>query len=189
MLQAIFKIVVLVYYLSILLELYGLAVPSPASTYQIVQKQKANRFLIGIWSAIALLAFILPLISMVLSFFKIPFMQISNNELVLIFSMILIVIGRTFTLWGTLNIREHLQKSNFSILATGIFAISRHPIATGLIISLFGFNLAFLDVFLAVLSILFITNMHYKVLIEERLLLRENKQGYAKYKKQTPRYL
>ncbi len=189
MIQAFFTIITLVYYVSILVELLVLAVPSPVSTYQIVQEKEWSRLSTVMMSVPALLAFMLPLLSVVLSFFGMSILSLSNHTLLLIVSISLILMGRVFTLWGTLNIRKHLNKKNSSILKTGIFSISRHPIATGLFISLFGFNLAFVNVFLLLLSVFFVINLNAKVLLEENLLLQEYPLEYESYQQQTRRYL
>jgi len=185
--QTLFTIIAILYYLSIIAELYWLAVPSPASTYSIFKNKKQNdsTFL----DILALNAVILPLINVILSFINWDFLQLSSQNSIQIISILFVVIGRIFTFWGTINIRKHLKKKNNSVLKSGIFSISRHPIATGLIISLAGFNLAYLNMFLFLLSFCFVINIHKKILLEEYLLWERFGEEYRKYEQRCRRYL
>jgi len=185
--QTLFTIIVLLYYLSILAELYWLAVPSPVSTYSIFKnkKQNAPTFL----DILALNAVILPFINVILYFINWDFLLLSSQNSLLIISILFVVIGRIFTFWGTINIRRHLKLNNNFVLKSGIFSISRHPIATGLIISLTGFNLAYLNMFLFLLSFCFVINIHEKILVEEYLLWEQYGEEYRKYEQQCRRYL
>lgn len=187
--QTVFTIIVLLYYLSIFAELYWLAVPSLVSTYEILKSKKPNRFYIGVLSALALGAFVLPLLNIILSFLGWHLIPLNSSIWLIILSILFLLVGRIFTFWGTLNIREHLKQKNNSVLKSGIFSISRHPIATGLIISLIGFNLAYLNVFLLLLSFIFFINMRNKVLQEEALLLQQYPLEYPKYIQQSRRYI
>lgn len=187
--QTLFKIIVLFYYLSMLAELYWLAVPSPVSTYNTLKNKSTNKFYAGIISAIAFCAFTAPFLNLIFSFFKFDLLQLTAYVWLVLISIIIIITGRIFTFWGTINIRKHLKKQNRSILKTGAFSISRHPIAIGLIISLIGFNLAYLNVFLFLFSIIFIINIHYKILKEEELLLQQHPIDYPQYIQKNRRYL
>lgn len=187
--QVLFTIIVLAYYLSMFIELSWLAVPSPVSTYNLMENKSTSRFKVGLLSALALAAYMLPLMSICLSYFGFSIMHLSKYNLLIMVAILSIITGRILTFWGTINIRTHLKKQDITILNSGIFSISRHPIATGLIISLSGFNLAFTNIFLFVLSIIFIADLHRKVLLEEDLLLQQNPERYLKYKQQTRRYL
>lgn len=170
-------------------ELYWLAVPSPVSTYYVLKNKKANPLVAVVMGAISAGAFILPFLCVVLSFLGFTLLYVNSNTWFLLISIALIIIGRIFTFWGTINIRKHLKMKNMHVLKSGIFSISRHPIATGLVMSLIGLNLAYLHAFLFALSIIFVVHIHLKILKEEKLLLQQHPDDYKQYTQKIRRYL
>lgn len=184
--QTLFIIIVLLYYVSMFVELYWLAVPSLVSSYSSSKKNKQSSTILDI---LALIAIILPLLNILLHFINWNFFSLKLQNLFLAISILLILVGRIFTFWGTINIRKHLKYNNNSVLKSGIFSISRHPIATGLLISLIGFNLAYLNMFLFLVSLCFVINIHKKVIQEEYLLLGKYGEEYRKYEQQCRRYI
>jgi|GEM_PF-2575694 len=187
--QTLFTIVVLLYYVSLLAELYWLAVPSAVSSYNIFKNKKKSRFYFIILDVLAVIAFILPVLTIGFSFIGFNLMLLNHQTWLIGISIFVIIVGRIFTFWGTVNIRKHLKKQNITVLESGIFSISRHPIATGLIISLIGFNLAYLNWVLFLLSITFVININQKILLEEALLQQQHPTEYQQYKQQSRRFL
>lgn len=178
------NILVIAYYISLVIELIFLAVPSEVSNRNLATSNpnQKNTLLI-IFSTIGIIGFILPLIFAFIDY------SVTKELCIVSLSILLIIAGRIITFLGTIKIRSHLLSKSDGILSSGIFSISRNPIALGLNISLVGFNVLFLLAPLAIVSLIFIASMHLKILKEEKHLLLTYNNEFKSYQEKTRRYL
>ena len=180
----IYKISILTYVISMILELKFLAVPSEESHVALLKSKMDSwtllKMVLGILGTIAFLGIML-----------FPFLQSSFefNPYLLAFGLLLILIGRILTLKGSLDIRKHFAQNEGVLLNEGIFKYTRNPILLGLNISLLGFLTALGIYLLVPVAFLFYVGMHIKVLDEEKFLSQKFGFPYAEYKNNTKRYL
>jgi len=182
------NILLIIFYLSLLAELIWFSVPSPASTLQL-QKKANQSFYWLLFSTLGLMAFLLPLFYLISSFFNIDIFKICSSKFILTLGAFLIITGRIITFVGGLQIKDHIKQKRLFILDVGLFKFSRHPIALGLMIALVGLNFILPSIIMLVLSVLFIFDLHRKVLIEEKFLFYQYAEAYENYCKKTNRYL
>jgi len=180
----IYKISILLYFISLGIELRYLAVPSEESHTSLMKSGLSS------WN---LIKFVLGLLG-IFSFFMIsvsPFV-LSNIEFQLasfIIGLSLLTLGRVITFIGSLDINKHLKKNSLTILNQGIFKYTRNPILLGLNISLLGLLISLGNIMLILLSLFFFIGMHIKVLDEEKFLSQKFGVPYREYKKTTKRYI
>ncbi len=206
------SITVILYYLSIIIEIWTIPVPSVASTYQLVfPETEVKEALSGkdsrlgrvqtwaVWKKTLLL--LLPAIVMVGGycfplFFAIRFMiggqidGIVNHWLLMVVGILLLVVGRGVTIKSALDIRKDnsQQGDDFDLKTKGVFRLSRNPIVLGLHIGLLGMNLLFPSIWFLLLSLFYAGNIHFKILLEEDFLLAFFGEKYQKYHRLTRRY-
>jgi len=204
------SIIVVLAYVSLLVELLFFPVPSVASTYQLGYKANESSkkteqkgkigaiknwsigkkfFLLALPATINIGVFIFPLVAL---FFveKMP-QLIQQNQWLLLFGILLVILGRVLTFSTALLIRNrNSQKGDdFSLKQKGIFAKSRNPILVGMHIMILGLLFVFPNV-LFLLGILFYFGyMHYKVTLEEDFLQNHFGESYINYKKSIRRYI
>lgn len=105
--------------------------------------------------------------------------------------LVLLVVFTTFTIWarvalGTMWSVEAVTKSHHELRTDGPYAITRHPIYTGLVGMLLGTALA---VGLGVWTMLFVLGLivaEVKIHAEERLLGDAFPVAYAEYRRKVP---
>jgi len=182
------NILLIIFYVSLLVELIWFSVPSPASTLQLHKETNEPVFWFII-SALGFLVFLVPLIYIICFSFNINNFSLNSSKLLLIIGAVLLIIGRLLTFTGGVQIKNHIKQKKMVVLDLGIFKFTRHPIAFGLMISVIGLNFILPSFIMIFLSIIFIFNLHRKVLIEEKILLQQFADAYEKYCKKTSRYL
>lgn len=181
-------ILLIIFYISLLIELTWFSVPSPASNWQLQKKARQSPFWF-IFSALGLLAFVLPLFYLISFFFNVHIFKVNALKLFLVAGLILIIAGRILTFAAGVQIKNHLEQKESIVLDKGMFKFSRHPIALGLMITLLGLNFILPSFIMIVLSIVFIFDLHRKVLMEEKFLFHQFAESYKNYCKKTNRYL
>ena len=95
------------------------------------------------------------------------------------------ILGRIVSLAGTYAMKSH----HGEILITNyVFRYSRNPITVGIHLTLLGMALSF-NVWYLWLGLSFsVLNLHYKIKVEERYLLKKYPKDFKNYVRQTPRY-
>ncbi len=205
-------IIIILYFLSIILEITLIPVPSVASTYQLLfpieetkniitsnsllyTVQNKNLFIKGIIIVIpyilSLLGYCWPLlliISHALGWIK-PFWN--NHIYLIILGVFLLLFGRMITLSSALDIRSNNSQKgdDFDLKTKGIFKLSRNPIALGLHVGILGMNILFPSWIFLGLTIVYVLNIHFKIILEEDFLKQLFKEKYVQYFHQTKRYL
>lgn len=181
------NILLIIFYVSLLVELIWFSVPSPASTIQ-MHKQPSQSIVWLIVSILGVLAYIIPIIYVICIFFNIRFFEINSSKLLLILGSVLLILGRIITFAGGVQIKNHLKQNRNVVLDSGIFKFSRHPIALGLIVALTGLNFILPSFVMIFLSVIFVFDLHKKVLFEETILFTQYAETYENYCKKTRRY-
>lgn len=182
----IFDLVVIILYFSFVLDLIIWPIPSDSSTSALVKKKNYSGFpLIGILilHSFSLIIYLSPLLLALLSLFGVIDLEVTI--LTWSIGIFITLSGRVISLSGTYSLRNKDE----AVVKTSVFRWSRHPIALGMIISLFGFILVSGFWYLLLGYPLYILNMHQKLKIEEGQLSDQFGNDYIKYMKETPRYL
>lgn len=108
--------------------------------------------------------------------------------------VVLLVAGTAFTLWargvlGTMWSSNAVVKDNHALRTDGPYAITRHPIYTGLLAMLAGTALASgLGLWIVVLVVGPVA-LEVKIKAEERLLLRAFGDEYERYRRRVPQLI
>lgn len=77
-----------------------------------------------------------------------------------------------------------------SLVSTGIYSYVRHPSYTGLFLNYFGIWIAFQNVYLIIgLSLVTLAGIHYRIYVEEQILVAEFGEEYETYKQLTKKLL
>lgn len=201
------EIIVLLVYASIVFELLFLHVPSVASTFQLFKRGRSEESLlvhrIKNWSVykkivllvlpviISVLVYILPLAIIVVPRL---FELLAVIELPLFFHFagaVLMLTGRVITLTANHQIRKQGVSNTDAdqLIKSGLFKYSRHPLLIGMYITLLGLLIIFPSLWLLGGAIVYLSYMHFKVLLEEDHLIYKYGPKYAAYMQSTPRYL
>lgn len=203
--------IILAYYISILIEIMWIPVPSVASTWQLMfpdndlqakldrdsliwRTQNFNWFkkmiLVILPYVIAFLGYTFPLLWLL--FPPLSKWDISSmNDWNIIVGVVLMVMGRLVTIGSALGIRkDNSQKGvDFDLKTEGIFARSRNPIVVGLHLGIIGLNILIPNYLFIIFTCFYFGNIHFKILIEEDFLSQFFQGDYNAYLKKTKRYL
>lgn len=205
--------VVILAYLSLVIELISFPVPSVASTYQLgYQATESDKkteeheklgsikkwpftkkvFFLFLPAVINVLVFIYP-IGRVFAFDKmaIPLDLYSFNWSSIILGSLLVLIGRTITFSSVLNIRKNNQQkgNSFELKKKGLFNLSRNPGLIGMYLMIIGFFIIFPNLLFFLGILFYLGYMHFKVLLEEDFLKNHFGSPYIEYKNHTNRYI
>ncbi|MFT5284767.1 MAG: protein-S-isoprenylcysteine O-methyltransferase Ste14 [Planctomycetota bacterium] len=200
---------ILVAYLSLLLELVVFPIPSEASTYQLFFKTEGEVDSPGDGSlgrarqrsglvksccyflptALGVVLFLIPLGASVYpeiieSLFPVSALQTS---LFTGFGALAVVLGRSITFGSVLQLRR--QKRSGKLSAQGIFTLSRNPGLVGMYVFYIGNALLFPCWVLIIGFLPYVINMHRRVLMEENHLAELIGSEYRVYLERVARYL
>lgn len=105
--------------------------------------------------------------------------------------VLLVFLGLSFTVWARAHLGRFWSssvtlKSEHALVRTGPYAISRHPIYTGLLLALLGSALARGTIGALVSLALFVWGFMIKIRQEERLLLAHFGAAYRAYQAHVP---
>lgn len=195
-------------YLSLLIELTVLHTPSVASSRAILSADDAapgahsDRF--RRWFQMSplqkLLRFVLPLV-VIYAVFAYPPLELwlgpallgdfvyRPNTLVTGAAIVLLVIGRGFTLASVFALRRHAAADHRALQTRWIFRVSRNPGLVGMYIMFLGFWLAMPSAIFALGIVVYVVHMHLKVQLEEDYLGHRFGADFEDYRRRTPRYL
>jgi len=207
------NIIILLAYVSLVIELVFFPVPSVASTFQLVnnksysENQKESKGEIGAvknWNVVKkLFLLIFPAFINVLLFMT-PLILLYNRDwltklfpmmesswILIIAALALIVLGRMMTFSSVLQIRkENQQKGNsFKLHQKAWFRFSRNPGLVGMYLFFLGLLLIFPSMILLFGFIFYVCYMHYKVLLEEDFLSKQFGSDYINYLEKSRRYV
>jgi protein-S-isoprenylcysteine O-methyltransferase Ste14 len=201
-------ILITLVYLSILVELTILHVPSVASTFQLfyysdttqdgtLMKRVKNwpvwvkSLALFVPTAISVGLYILPLLFVFYPESKVWFKVISTGKSLQYVGWSVIFAGRFLALFSVVQIRKANSQTNseFSLKTGGWFSFSRNPILIGMYITYIGFIILFPNWVMAIGFIIYFANMHFRILLEEDFLQQKFGNQFTAYLKQTRRYI
>lgn len=196
-------------YVSLLIELVFLHVPSVASNRSIWSAKQdvvalySDKFqwMFNLSSTLKLLIFFVPLL-FIYCFFTFPALHLfgiqlvsqprifSVNEISNVLGMSCIIFGRLVTLSSVLTIRkDNSQQTEFHLHTDSLFSTSRNPGLLGMYIFMTGVWLCIPSIWFLLGLLFYISYMHLKVKMEEDFLSNKFGASYRRYFNQTGRYL
>lgn len=203
------QIVIILMYLSLLLELTVFHVPSVASSLNIwnpsdnilthYSEKYKSIFRMSRWKKFCL--FILPLGVIYLTYFFPMFLFVETSIDLklfyqpgiasLILGIILILLGRFITFFSVLKIREEnrQKEDSFKLHDESVFSKTRNPGLVGLYIFLQGIWFVIPSLYFLIGIFFYMCYMHFKVLMEEDFLSNIYGEPYKLYSQQTKRYI
>ena len=202
------EILVILTYMSMLVEIIVFPIPSVASSYQLILKRKLvpQDFLytkvqnMNFWQKLAVLAlptllsiiaYCIPLILVVISKFTNDLVYKTERLEFLVIAFILIITGRIISLYSVIEIRRNNRQvgNNFELKTQSIFSLSRNPILFGMYVSFIGMIILFPHFYMIIAFAFYVAHMHFRILIEESFLKYKFGNKYFDYQKKTKRYL
>jgi len=198
------SILVLAAYATLVLELLFLALPSEASTWQLLFEGAGDRdddalgrarrratpvklLLYLVPTAVGVVLFVIPLVAAVFPAVIAdlwPVAALGRDE-VRWGGVGLMGAGRAITVVSVLQLR----RSGYGHQPRGLFAWSRNPGLVGMYCFYVGACLVFPCVVLLAGFFLYAANMHGRVLLEECYLTRRHGGEYREYLRRVPRYV
>ncbi len=202
------QIIVILLYISLLLELTIFHVPSVASSLNIwnpndellnyYSEKYSKIFTMSKWKKFCL--FILPLGVIYVTYFFPSFLYFDApvdlalifvpSSLVFVLGIILMLVGRYITFSSVLTIRDQNEqkKDSFTLHTNGRFSKTRNPGLVGLYIFLLGIWFVIPSIYFLMGIIFYMCYMHFKVLMEEDFLTNRFGKPYEDYFTNTKRY-
>lgn len=120
-----------------------------------------------------------------------PTMQlIPVTDATVVVGLLLCAVGMAFAIWarrtlGTNWSRDPSIQEGHELITRGPYRVTRHPIYTGVLLAVFGSNLAYGAVRNAVLFVVVTVGVVLQLKIEERLMMRRFPDAYPQYKKKV----
>lgn len=175
-------------YLSFILDLLVWPIPSEASTEALLKEHKNLSFFKSIGLLVVfiinLVFYLTPLVLALLIFFE--FNEIYKSSILMCLGLLVSLLGRAISLKSSLLLKENHNKT---LITKSIFGKSRNPISLGMHFTILGLVIGFNQWYLWVGLIFYFSNMHFKIILEEKHLLEKYGIQYANYISKTPRYL
>jgi protein-S-isoprenylcysteine O-methyltransferase Ste14 len=207
----ILSVTIILVYAAIFAELVFFPVPSVASTYRLFSKSPENLekagvrdkvrswsvtkkiFLLFIPSFSSVLAYCIPLVNVFspsIGNYLFP-LYILEHDFIVIAGIIFMVAGKGLSGYAMFKIRpDNSQKEDdFALKTEGVFMLTRNPISVGMHITLFGLFLAFPSAVLLIGVLIYMGNMHFRILLEEDFLRQKFHDEYECYFQKTKRYI
>lgn len=192
-------LIILLVYLSIIVEILFLPVPSIASTYQLlnsrelsgVLKRKTwkNRLSLIVPTLLNIITFLIPLSLIIIPkletyLFPLPIRQVYLG-------LFIMLAGRAIGIIAVLQIRKqsHLGEEPNRLHTTGFYCKTRNPIIIGMHMTIIGLFLLFPSIIFLLGIVFYINYMHFKLLKEEQFLLNKFGKSYQEYCKNVNRYI
>ncbi len=193
-------------YLSLILEMTVFAIPSEASTLQLMTGEtavgsqrlasarrrtvaaKLLRYLLP--TAIGVTLFLLPLAVACWPAVR-PWTLVvaAESRTGVVAGLALILAGRLLTFTAVLHLRRRLRGGEHRLQRGGIFGVSRNPILVGMYLFYLGNCLWLPTPLLWAGFVLYVINMHRRVLMEEGFLEARFGADYIGYRSAVPRYV
>ena len=114
-----------------------------------------------------------------------------ETEGILLSGIAVLAAGMAFTLWARVSLGRNWSatvaiKEDHRLIRAGPYAVTRHPIYTGLIASVAGTGLALGEIRHVLAVALFAAAFWLKSRLEERWLLQEFGDDYRRYQREVP---
>lgn len=193
-------------YLSLVLEMTVFAIPSEASTLQILGKRdaaaggnlaharaqhvlsKVVRYFLP--TAVGVLLFLLPLfVACFPGLRDYVLCPVDTGFVGLVVGLSMVVLGRLVTFTAVLQLRRRLHPGTHALQRDGVFRFSRNPILLGMYLFYLGNAVWLPSPLLWVGFLLYAGNMHRRVLMEEGYLRDRFGDDYRSYLADVPRYV
>jgi protein-S-isoprenylcysteine O-methyltransferase Ste14 len=196
-------------YISLVLELYLLHVPSVASNRAIwsadsgiIEGYSSDfQWIFKLSKLAKLLFFFIPLLG-VYFVFLLPLLIVFGQTyfssamlfpqtlLISVLGIILIVLGRYITIQSALTMRKSivLKDEQFKLNTKSFFGRSRNPTQLGMYIFLCGIILCIPSLWLVLGLLYYVSYMHVKINMEENFLTKQFGKKYLDYVNNTRRY-
>jgi protein-S-isoprenylcysteine O-methyltransferase Ste14 len=159
-------------------------IPSEASTKSLIKKNnRLMALLLALVFILNIIFYLSPLLLTIYYFFKNSVELTSKGQFLIGFT--LAITGRFTSLLGS----HALRKSTDLVCTKSVFRFTRNPISLGMHLTIFGLLIIFNLWYLWIGFLLYLINIHYKILIEEKELLEKYRATYEEYYFFTPRYL
>ncbi len=199
-------------YASIVFELVFFPVPSVASTYQLFSPEAAKElppdsrlhkatqysafkkfFIFFTPTVIGNLTFCLPLVCAFFPILKnyLGYFHFLDRPIFLVLGVGLILVSRIISFSSTINMRKDnsQQGDEFSLKTTQFFKLTRNPILVATHLTMFGLFFFAPSLVLLIGILIYLVNMHSKVLLEEDFLAWKFGKPYKDYLGKTKRYI
>lgn len=185
------EILVILIYLSFALDFLVVPIPSEVSTVAMTKRTKEpfqwKSAVLWMIYTIVLLTWLFPLLLALYYAFS---TAARASSFLVSTGICLAIIGRAITIGTSLTLnKSRTALANQTILTTGLFALSRHPIVLGLHLTLAGLLLTTGMSFLIAPYLLTLLYFNYKLDLEEKLLIQAHSHVYKDYTERTRRYL
>lgn len=153
-----------------------------------IREDRSNRWVITVFAVIGLLDGYLPALTDRLEFWTI------DHETIRWFGVILFAIGGTFRLWPVFVLGRRFSglvaiQPGHTLLTTGIYRFIRHPSYLGLLLTMFGWGLAFRSGVGLLLAAMLVPPLVARMNSEEALLKSEFGAEYEQYRSRTFRLI
>lgn len=206
MLKTVVNIIIILFYISLFIELFFYSIPSVVTTKKMLSPHlpQSNLFSDNVkrvlnWSlSKKIIVFFLPLIVIYILhalpayfLFQINYGDrlLDNVNFTFYLGILLVILGRIISHRYLRDIKKIKAKTFDGFVATGLFKFSRNPGLLSLYTSFFGFYLMTPSIFFLLCLIVYIAHMHYKIIMEEDYLMNKHKEDYKTYLQKTKRYL
>jgi len=180
--------IVIIIYLSFVLDLWVWPIPSEASTGSLLSSEsdlfsrKSVQALVGLF--LSLIFYLSPLLLALLAF---THLEVGTTPIwMVVLGLFISISGRIISLWGTWALRKNHNKK---VVESSIFKRSRNPITTGMHFTVFGLLMCYNYWFLWIGFPIYFWIFHLKIKMEEGFLMKKFGSVYSKYMEKTPRYL
>lgn len=181
----IYYLIILIY-ISFVLDFLIWPIKSEGSTRSLLTRSNTtwlSSTMLLLVFAISLLFYLTPLLHTLQALYKST--PIENIPLSII-GLLVAVAGRWITLKGARVLRSSERNQ---LVGHSIFRFTRNPISLGMHLTIIGLIFVFPRWYLWLGLILYMVNLHIKIITEERFLQAKFKEHYTSYCKSVPRYL
>jgi len=206
MLKLIIISIIILFYISLFVELFFYSIPSVVSTKQLLNpKPDSTRYFsehiktFFNWPLTKkLLVFVVPMLFIYIlhalplySLYDLIVNEIAfgDSYFIIYLGIALVIIGRIISHFYLFNIKKIKTKTFDGFIVNGLFKITRNPGLLGLYISFLGFFLIQPSTLFFVCLVIYIIHMHYKIKMEEDYLTNKHGANYKSYLQKTRRYL
>lgn len=197
---------IILFYISLCIELFIYSIPSVVSTKRILFSNPSNteQFSEDIkkrfhWPlSLKLVVYVVPMLFIyilhLLPAYLLYDLMVNTSELsctyyLCVIGIGLVLFGRIISHMYLLSIKKIKAKSYEGFVTHGLFKYSRNPGLLGLYISFMGFFLIQPSILFLLCYVIYIIHMHFKIRMEEDYLTNKYHEDYNRYLQKTKRYL
>ena len=178
------SILIIFIYSTFAIDFFIWPIPSEASTKNLIKKNnRPIALLLALVFILNIIFYLSPLFLAVYHLLKNSTELTSKDQFFIGFTFA--TIGRLTSLFGS----HALRTSKDLVCEKSIFRFTRNPISLGMHLTVLGMLIIFNFWYLWAGFLLYLINIHYKILIEEKELIEKYGAPYKAYYSLTPRYL